>query len=161
MKTVETKTQHNMLMEELKVLYIPSMKAFDDDWYLLQKFLEKKGYPPYTIGGNLDLHNAKIKSLGNLQSVGGYLDLYDSKLESLGNLLSVGGNLYLEGTKIESLGNLQSVGFSLELQYSKIKSLGNLQSVGFSLDLQKTPISKKYSKEEIRQMVRVGSTIYI
>jgi hypothetical protein len=140
MRIIITESQYKMLMEEQKVLHIPSMKIFDDDWNLLQKFLERKGNPPYTIGGDLNLRGIEIESLGNLRSVGGFLNLF--------------------GAKIESLGNLQSVGGNLNLTYSEIKSLGNLQSVGGGLYLRGNPLSKKYSRKEIIQMVQVGNDIY-
>jgi hypothetical protein len=117
------------------------MEIFNNDWFLLQKFLEKKGNPPYSIGGDLDLSDLPIKSLGNLKSVG--------------------RNLYLQETPIESLGNLTSVGGSLYLSITPIKSLGNLTSVGRDLALQNTSISEKYSREEIRQMVKVDGKIYL
>ena len=50
------------------------------------------------VGGNLNLYDTPIKSLGNLKSVGGDLDLYGTSIKSLGNLQSVGGGLNLEGT---------------------------------------------------------------
>ena len=95
-----------VLMEETqeqKVLRIPSLKIFNDDWYALQKFLELKGNPPYSIGGSLGLQGTPIESLGNLQSVGGNLNLGETTIKSLGNLVSVGGNLNLVGTTIKSL----------------------------------------------------------
>ena len=104
MKIIITESQYNRILkeeEEQKVLSIPSLKVFGGNWDLLQKFLEKKGNPPYTIGGNLDLFGKPIKSLGNLQSVGGYLNLWG------------------------------------------------------------TPLSKKYTEEQIREMVDVGSRIYM
>jgi len=62
---------------------------------------------------------------------------------------------------LTSLGNLQSVNGYLDLSVCKnLTSLGNLQSVGGHLHLARTPISKKYSKEEIRQMVDVKGEIY-
>ena len=164
MKIVISESQYQRLIEteeEQKILKIPSFEIFNNDWFLLQKFLEKKGNPPYSIGGDLDLRFTPIKSLGNLQSVGGDLDLRDTSIESLENLTSVGGDLDLYNTPIESLGNLQSVGGFLDLQGTYIESLGNLQSVGVFLDLRETPISKKYSEEEIRQMVNVGGEIYL
>ena len=124
MKIVISESHYNRLIEdkeEPKILRIPSLKLFSNDWFLLQKFLEKKGNPPYSIGGDLDLRKTPIESLGNLTSVGGDLDLGYSLIKSLGNLQSVGGNLYLNDT----------------------------------------PISKKYSEEEIRQMVNVGGKIYL
>ena len=125
MKIVISESQYKRLIEdkeeEQKVLHIPSLKFFNDDWFLLQEFLESKGNPLYSIKGDLDLEKTPVESIGNLQSVGGYLDLGRTPIESLGDLQSVGGNLYLNDT----------------------------------------PISKKYSEEEIRQMVNVGGKIYL
>jgi hypothetical protein len=184
MKIIITESQYNRILkeeEEQKVLHIPSLKFFNDDWNLLQKFLESKGNPPYSIGGDLDLEKTPIKSLGNLTSVGGYLDLEKTPIESLGDLQSVGGDLYARETPIESLGDLQSVGGDLNLRYTPIKSLGNLTSVGGDLILWDTPIkslgnltsvggdlilwdtplSKKYTKKDIRQMVYVGGKLFM
>ena len=142
MKIIISESQHRRLFEEQQmVLHIPSLRVFDNDWNQLQKFLKSKGNPPYSIGGNL------------------YLE--DSSIEFLGNLESVGGDLYLYNTPIKSLGNLQSVGDDLDLQGTSIKSLGNLISVGGDLDLQGTPLSKMYTKEQIRQMVNVGGKIFM
>jgi hypothetical protein len=144
MKIIITESQYNRILkeeEEQKVLHIPSLKFFNDDWNLLQKFLKSKGNPPYSIGGNLYLGGTSIKSLGNLQSVGGDLDLYDTPIESLGNLTSVGGYLDLYKTPIESLGNLKSVG-------------------GF-LNLPETPLYKMYTEKQIRKMVNVDGKIYL
>ena len=164
MKIVISESQYQRLIEteeEQKVLQIPSLKFFNDDWFLLQEFLEKKGNPPYSLGGDLDLRDTSIESLENLTSVGGDLDLRNTPIKSLGSLQSVGGDLDLYNTRIESLGNLQSVGGYLDLRGTQIKSLGNLQSVGGDLYLYETPISEKYSEEEIRQMVNVEGDIYL
>ena len=128
-------------MKNNEIFYIPSLDVFGD-WETLQKFLERRGNPLYSIGGDLGLIGTDIESIGNLTSVGGRLNLYGCKnLTSLGNLTSVGGYLDLEGTNIESLGALTSVGRDLYLRI--------------------TPISKKYSEEEIRQMVEVKGDIYL
>ena len=164
MKIIITESQYNRILKEekeQKVLRIPSLKFFRNDWFLLQKFLESKGNPPYSIGGDLNLSDTPIESLGNLTSVGGNLFLERTLIKSLGNLTSVGGNLVLRGTPIKSLGNLTSVGGNLILFNTPIKSLGNLKSVGGFLELRKTPLSKKYTEEEIRQMVDVGGGIYL
>jgi hypothetical protein len=163
MKIIITESQYKRILkeeEEQKVLHIPSLKFFNDDWDLLQKFLKSKGNPPYTIGGDLDLYRLPVKSLGNLQSVEGDLGLENTPIKSLGNLQSVGGSLYLTNTPIESLGNLQSVEGDLGLEHTPIKSLGNLTSVGRDLNLIKTPLSRKYTEKHIRQMVDVGNEIY-
>jgi hypothetical protein len=136
MKYIINERQYKLLTEEQEILHIPSLDVFGDDWKTLQKFLERRGNPLYSIGGDLDLSYTDIESLGNLTSVEGNLDLFGCKiLTSLGNLTSVEGNLDLNRTNIESLGNLTSVGGTLYLS-REIKNLGNLTSVGGSLDLE-------------------------
>ena len=139
MKYIITERQYRLMEQKEEILKIP-FGAFGDDWNLLQKFLERRGYPPYEIIGDLDLRGTPITSLGNLTSVGGYLDLNKTEITSLGNLTSVGGYLDLDKTKITSF--------------------GNLTSVGGDLDLYETPIASKYTKEEIRQMVNVEGSIF-
>jgi hypothetical protein len=140
MKYIINERQYRLLTEEEDILRIP-FSAFDNNWEVLQKFLEKRGFPPYEITDNLDLKYSEIESLGNLISVGGFLNLYKSIIEDLGNLTSVGGSLTLHTSKIESLGNLTSVG-------------GNLY-------LRDTPLSREYSEDEIRSMVEVGGEVYL
>jgi len=162
MKIIISESQHRRLFEEeQKVLHIPDFKIFGNDWDVLQRFLESKGNPPYTLGGNLDLVGLNVESLGNLVSVEGDIYAYDTPLKSLGSLTSVGGLLHLSNTPIKSLGNLTSVGWSLSLLKSKIESLGNLTYVGGNLDLLHTPISRKYSEEEIIQTINVNGVIYM
>ena len=48
----------------------------------------------------------------------------------------------------------------LVLRETPIQSLGNLQSVGGDLVLKGTPIALKYTKDEIRAMVKVTNKIY-
>jgi hypothetical protein len=188
MKILVTESQYNKLFKEekeQKIFRFPGLEFFHENpweaWQILQKVLERRGNPPYSIGGDLDLRGTQIESLGNLTSVDGNLFLVGTPIKSLGDLTSVGGDLYLHDTPIKSLGNLQSVGGDLDLQNTSIKSLENLTSVGGYLDLQLTPIeslgnlesvggdlylydtplSEKYTEEEIRQMVDVGGEIHL
>jgi hypothetical protein len=88
--------------EEEKLLKIPSLKFFNNDWNILQKYLEFRGNPKYSIGGDLDLREMDIESLGNLVRVDGDLNLFGNKnLQSLGNLEYVGGHLHLSNTPIK------------------------------------------------------------
>ena len=117
MKIIITESQHKRLFEEeQKVLHIPDIRIFGNDWDNLQRFLESKGNPPYSLGGNLDLVGLKVESLGNLVSVEHDLYAYDTPLKSLGSLTSVGGLMDISNTQIESLGNLSFVGGSLVLK---------------------------------------------
>jgi hypothetical protein len=161
MKYIITESQHNRLFEEQqKVLHLPSAKVFGG-WDELQKFLELKGNPLYSLGGDLDLQlTTSVKSLGNLVSVDGDLVLDGSEIESLGNLTHVGGTFTMINTPIKTLGNLTSVGRSLFMNGSKIESFGNLTSVGSNLFMRETPVDEKYSEEQIRQMIYVGNIIY-
>ena len=111
-----TETQLKVIVEEeQKVLNIPDFKIFGNDWDALQRFLESKGYPLYSLGGNLNLVGLEVESLGNLVSVQHDLYAYDTPLKSLGKLTSVGGLMDLSNTQIESLGDLSFVGGSLVL----------------------------------------------
>ena len=117
MKYIITESQHKRLFEEeQKILHIPDIRIFGNDWDNLQRFLESKGNPPYSLGGNLDLVGLKVESLGNLVSVEHDLYAYDTPLKSLGSLTSVGGLMDISNTQIESLGNLSFVGGSLVLK---------------------------------------------
>jgi hypothetical protein len=161
MKIIISEAQHKRLFEEeQKVLHLPSAKVFGG-WDELQRYLELKGNPLYSLGGDLDLQlTTSVKSLGNLVSVDGDLVLDGSEIESLGNLTHVGGTFTMINTPIKTLGNLTSVGRSLFMNGSEIESFGNLTSVGSNMFMRETPIDEKYSEEQIRQMIYVGNTIY-
>jgi hypothetical protein len=150
MKIIISEAQHKRLFEEeQKILRIPDFKIFGNDWDILQRFLESKGNPPYSLGGNLDLVGLKVESLGNLVSVEHDLYAYDTPLKSLGSLTSVGGNLDLEGTMIESFENLTYVGGSLVLKGTPL----------FPKDA--SPRSKQRMEDMIRRKVYVqGNILY-
>jgi hypothetical protein len=56
---------------------------------------------------------------------------------------------------------LKYVGGWLHLRDTNIKSLGNLEYVGGDLNLRRTPLSEKYTEEEIRNMVEVDGKIFM
>jgi hypothetical protein len=150
MKYIITESQHKRLFEEeQKILHIPDIRIFGNDWDILQRFLESKGNPPYSLGGNLDLVGLKVESLGNLVSVEHDLYAYDTPLKSLGSLTSVGGLMDISNTQIESLGNLSFVGGSLVLKGTPL----------FPKDA--SPRSKQRMEDMIRRKVYVqGNILY-
>jgi hypothetical protein len=150
MKYIITESQHKRLFEEeQKILHIPDIRIFGNDWDNLQRFLESKGNPPYSLGGNLDLVGLKVESLGNLVSVEHDLYAYDTPLKSLGSLTSVGGLMDISNTQIESLGNLSFVGGSLVLKGTPL----------FPKDA--SPRSKQRMEDMIRRKVYVqGNILY-
>ena len=122
MKIIISESQHKRLFEEeQKVLHIPGLKIFGG-WDGLQRFLESKGNPLYSLGGNLNLVGLNVESLGNLVSVQDDLYAYDTPLKSLGKLTSVGGLMDLSNTQIESLGDLSFVGGSLVLNGTALRN---------------------------------------
>ena len=138
-------------MEE--IFSLPPLGAFDNNYQMLLEFMDTLGNPKFKIAGDVILWNSNIKSLGNLVEVEGYLDLYGTNIASLPDNLKVGGYLGLTNTKIKSLPDNLYVGGFLGLSDTKIKSLPDNLHVGGCLYLNKTPLSKKYSKEEIRKMI--------
>jgi hypothetical protein len=150
MKIIISESQHKRLFEEeQKVLHIPDIRIFGDDWDNLQRFLESKGNPLYSLGGNLNLVGLEVESLGNLVSVQHDLYAYDTPLKSLGSLTSVGGLMDISNTQIESLGNLSFVGGSLVLKGIPL----------FGKDV--TPRSLERQAEILRRKVYVkGNILY-
>ena len=141
-KILNEEKRGEYILEIPNLSFIPnadltSPKGKTNAWNELLRLLNGK---PFTFDDDLNLYNSYITSLGNLQSVNGYLDLSGCK-------------------NLTSLGNLQSVNGHLGLSITNITSLGNLQSVGGHLHIARTPISKKYSEEEIRQMVHFEGEI--
>ena len=150
MKIIISESQHRRLFEEeQKVLHIPDIRIFGNDWDNLQRFLESKGNPPYSLGGNLNLVGLEVESLGNLVSVEHDLYAYDTPLKSLGSLTSVGGLMDISNTQIESFGNLSFVGGSLVLKGTPL----------FGKDA--SPRSMERIRDMIRRKVYVqGSILY-
>ena len=83
----------------------------------------------------------------------GDLYLMDTPITSLPPGLEVGGGLYLSYTPITSLPQGLKVGGGLYLDDTPITSLPQGLKVGGDLYLNNTPLSKKYTTEQISQMV--------
>ena len=110
--------------------------------------------------GGLDLRDTPIISLpDNLEKVGGNLDLYGTQIKSLPDNLQIYGSLWLTYTPIKSLPNNLQVGRHLFLSYSAIESLPNTLKVGETLWIEKTPLAKKYSDKEIRNLLDVKEIV--
>ena len=104
------------------------------------------------VGDNLHLSNTSITSLPNNLKVGGTFYLYNTPITSLPDNLEV-GSLSLYNTPITSLPDNLKVGGDLYSKDTPITSLPNDLKVGGNLILHDTPLSKKYTKEQIKQMV--------
>jgi hypothetical protein len=117
-----------------------------------------------SVGGDLDLSFSKIKKLPDkLRKIGGYLWLRRTPLEFLPEeLTSVGGDLDLLKSKIKKLPDkLEKIGGSLWLDNTSIKHLPENLIIDWNLFLFHTPLSEKYTEDEIRKMVKyIGGDIY-
>ena len=81
MKYIITESQHKRLFEEeQKVLHIHDVKVFGG-WNNLKRYLELKGNPPYSIGGDLDLCFTSLS------------EKYTEK--EIRQMVDVGGEIYL------------------------------------------------------------------
>ena len=138
-------------MEE--IFSLPPLGAFDNNYQMLLEFMDTLGNPKFKIAGDVDLRNTNIESVGNLVEVEGFLYLDNTNIESLPDNLKVGGYLILYNTKIKSLPDNLHVDGDFYLGNTKIQSLPDNLHVGGDLYLSNTPLSKKYSKKEIRQMI--------
>ena len=101
MKYIITEDQYERLAQEEKILELPDLSYFNNDWNSLQEYLKRKGNPKYSIMGNLNLYVTPIESLGNLTSVGGDLNLYGTPIskkyseKEIRNMVKVDGKIYI------------------------------------------------------------------
>jgi hypothetical protein len=93
----------------------------------------------------------------------GNLYLSNTSIDSLPYNLKVGGNLILNNCKkITKLPPDLTVEGNLDLEHTKITSLPDNLTVENDLYVYGTPLSKKYSKDEIKAMVpNVKGKIYM
>jgi len=151
----------DILKEENKILIPRRSPEERQKNYLIATQKKIQQYIKDGGEGNLSLSNTKITSLPSGLNVGGTLYLRNTKITSLPSGLNVGGGLDLSYTPITSLPSSLNVGGDLDLYNTKITSLPSGLNVGGNLNLSNTPLSKKYSEEEIRQIVDVKGKIYL
>jgi hypothetical protein len=121
---------------------------------LLYRCKNLKSLPSgFKVGGTLDLRDTNILELPPDLEVGGSIYLLRTPIEKLPNNLTVNGRLDLEGCKnIRSLPNGLKIKYSLDIQDSNIEELPSDLNVGRDLVLHGTPLSRNYSRDEIRKI---------
>ena len=84
----------------------------------------------------------------------GTLNLINTNIKKLPNDLYVNGGLYLGGLPIKELPNNLHVTYELSLYNCKqITELPNNLHVGLNLFIRNTPLAKKYTDEEIYEII--------
>ena len=133
-------------------------KKWFDSIEKLKLIYELENHPDgtqYRYEDDLELNNSNIKKLPNDLYVGGRFKLYDCKqLTKLPDDLYVDNDFFLVGCKqITELPNNLYVDKTLLLSYSFITKIPNNLYVGGDLYAYNTPLAKKYSDKEIREMI--------
>jgi len=119
--------------------------------YNLFKFIEdKEGY-------RTPLKYKLLNDTSNITKddliVNGYLDLKDAPITSLPDNLTVKKDLDLSNTKLTSFPNNLTVKGDLYLSNIPITSLPDNLKVKGTLYLLDTPLYKKYTEDQIKQMI--------
>ncbi len=134
-------------------------KEIPSKWFIsIIKFIEKLENHPdgiqYRREGYLDLGYTNIKKLPNDLYVDDYLNLvHCNQLTELPDKLYVGGGLSLSNTNITKLPDNLYVGRYFDLQKTNIEEIPNNLYVGNDLYVYNTPLAKKYTEKEIREMI--------
>lgn len=105
------------------------------------------------IGGDLSLKNTVVEYLPDNLIVGGDVVASGGLIHNIGNGVEVFGDMWLEDNPIELLGNGISVGNNLYMDNTNIKSIPNELLVGGNLYLRDTPISKRFDKDYVEELI--------
>ena len=103
--------------------------------------------------GDLDLDHAPITSLPDNLVVGGYLKLRKVPIVELPKNLEVKRGLFAIGSKIKTLPDNLQVGEELYLTRTLVDSIPRNLRVGGNLHIESTPLAKKYTQEELKDML--------
>ena len=137
-------------------------KEIPNKWELIKELENHLDDKQYIYEGNLVLNDSNIRKLPNDLYVRGYLKLNNSKqLIKLPDKLHVGGWLDIRDcSQITELPDDLFVGGWLALPYTNISEIPNNLYVHYDLYVYDTPLSRKYSSDEIREMITSkGGTI--
>ena len=134
--------------------------VFDIEWseeedkliYDLFQFIENKD-PEYRVPFRLKLEKDPKSITAEDLNIKGTLDLSTTDITTLPDGLEIESDLDLSYTKIASLPNNLKVGELLDLSNTPITTIPSSLKVGGGLLLRNTPISKKYTKEQLKQML--------
>lgn len=156
MKYILTERQLDLIKESESKIFKISFDAVGNNWALLQKLLERRGYPKYILTGHIDLTDHSNLDFENLIGVEGNLDLRRSNISSLKSLKYVDGHLTLSESGIRDLGDLEYVsGYCNIAKTQRIKNLNKLRKVGKGLIIKESEI------RDLGDLEYVGGTLNI
>lgn len=131
--------------------------------HLVCKFKDIRELPKdLIVGGDLDLLGCKsLNNFPETVKVGGSICLIQSTAINLPTNFKVNGDLDLSYTPISSIPERLTVEGNLNLRNTLINDLPKSLNVSGNLRIAGSPISKKYTEEELKSMLpNVRGTIY-
>ena len=137
--------------ERQKVYHIAKKRQIEAESLKAVKMVQD--YQQNGSKGELDLRELQITQLPDNLTVRGNLVLIETQIAVLPKNLKVEGGLWLTRTPITQLPDNFKVGGSLFISDTGIKALPKDLQVEEDLYIGNTPIARKYSEEQIRQMV--------
>jgi hypothetical protein len=105
------------------------------------------------IDGNLWLTSMMITTIPSSLKVGGYIRIENTEITSLPDNFKTNGDLSLHYALITSLPNNLDIGLDLSIYDTPLTTIPKNLKVNGNLTLVNTPISKKYTKEQLKQML--------
>lgn len=141
----------NLDLEDASIESLPDNLTINGKLNL--DYTEIKSLPKNLTVQMLDAKYSELTTLPEDIQVIRYLDFTNGAISSLPENFSTSAFIRLAGTSIKSLPNNLTVNNDVSLNGSLINSIPKkLQITGY-LDLRNTPISKKYTKDEIRKLI--------
>ena len=143
-----------VLNECVNLKSLPNNLTVNSDLVLMECKNLKSLPSGLKVKGDLDLRDTNITELPPDLEVGSSIFLLRTPIEKLPDNFTVNGRLDLDSSKnITSLPSGLNVKGDLDLRNTNITELPPDLNVGHDLILYGTPLSRNYSRDEIRKMV--------
>ena len=105
------------------------------------------------VDGNLNLSNTPITTISKGIIIDGWLDLNFSEITTLPSDIKIKYSLFLFNAPITTLPSDLTIGGNLHLKYSSFSKIPMGLKVNGGIDMKNTPLSQKYSSDQIEKMI--------
>ena len=138
----------------LNFLHEKEGKELPKNWNIIERLENHPDDIQYRYDGILSLSHSNITKLPNDLYVDGSLYLVETNITKLPDKLYVDRSLSLKGCgELTQLPDNLYVGYMLNLEYANISEIPDNLYVGKDLHVYGTPLAKKYTHEEIIEMI--------
>ena len=155
---VEELPNNLVIGNDLNIEFSNGIKRLPDDIKIGGSILAANSNLEYLpdnlyLKGDLELNNClNIKTLPRNLVIDGSLDIEESNIKELPDDIKIGTTLYADYTDIETLPNNLTLYFAV-LSNTKLKEIPYNLKIHQTLSIYNTPLTKKYTDEEIRKMI--------